>query len=408
MPIMNNYIKKYLLLIVFLLGSMGGLHATTLIGRPIHPENTQIALLTCSPGDLIYELFGHTGIRITDPTSGIDFVVNYGLFDFNQDNFIYRFVRGKTDYVVGIQYTQSFLADYEARGSSVTQSILDLTTSEKTFLIERLDENLRVENREYRYNFIYDNCATRVRDMIELSLSQKITYPTHIDNYTFREAIMLYTKEAPWAQLGFDICLGRGTDATATQRELFFLPEVLGNAYESAKIMTDEGSKHLCSNTTQLIPETRQSGCVWFTPTLCAYVLLFLTIFASFFLRNKKKWLEAGDIVLNTINGLLGCVILFLILFSQHPFTGQNYNILWMNPLTLFPLLAAIFPFLKKINGLYYGGSALMWLLFIVLMPILPQNFNTAVLPWVLTLLLRSYLRFSEIRERHKMRNSRI
>lgn len=405
---MSQHIKKHIVLIGILLGCMGNLPATTFIGYPIQPENTKISLITCSPGEIIYELFGHTAIRIEDPTSGIDFMVNYGLFDFSQENFIYRFVRGKTDYCVGVQYTHYFIESYQERGSSVTQSTLNLTTDEKINLLSRLDENLQPQNREYRYNFIYDNCATRVRDMIEMSLSQRITYPTHVNDYTFREAIMLYTEEAPWAQLGFDLCLGRGTDATATQRELFFLPEVLGNAYESAKIMTDKGSKHLCSNTTQLIPETRQSSCSWFSPTLCAYLLLFITLFASFFLRNKKKWLEAGDVVLNTINGLLGCIILFLILFSQHPFTGQNYNILWMNPLTLFPLLAAIFPFLKKINGLYYGGSALMWLLFIVAMPILPQTFNAAVLPWVLTLLLRSYLRFSEIRERHKIRNNRM
>lgn len=405
---MIKHIKKYILLVSILLGSMGNLQAMTFIGYPIQPENTQISLLTCSPGELIYELFGHTAIRIEDPTSGIDFVANYGLFDFNQDNFVYRFVRGKTDYQVGVQYTTSFLAGYKERGSSVRQTTLNLTTEQKTYLLTRLDENLRPENREYRYNFIYDNCATRVRDLIEMSVSQQVSYPTHVENYTFREAIMLYTANAPWSQLGFDLCLGEGTDRTASQRELFFLPEMLGNAYHSARIMTSNQSIPLNLHSSVLVPKTRENTSSWFTPTLCAYLLLLASIFASFFLRKKCKWLEISDVVLNTINGLGGCIILFLILFSQHPFTFENYNIMWMNPLTLFPLLAVIFPFLKKLNGLYYAGTSIMWLAFIILMPILPQNFNAAVLPWVLTLLLRSYLRFSEIRERHQSRNLKI
>lgn len=405
---MNLLKKTYLTLTCLLLVCVGNLQAEKLVGYPIHPENTQISLLTCSPGEQIYELFGHTAIRIEDPTSNIDFVVNYGLFDFNQDNFVYRFVRGKTDYMVGVSYTRAFLEGYEERGSAVTQCILNLTTQEKTNLINRLDENLKPENREYRYNFIYDNCATRVRDMIEMSVAQRITYPTHVEQYTFREAIMLYTENAPWSQLGFDLCLGRGTDMTSTQREMFFLPEVLGNSYASSKIMSESGTVPLAKQTTVIVPKTRKEGTAWFTPTFCAYALLLLTLFASFYLRDKKVWLETLDVVLNTLNGLGGCIILFLILFSQHPFTNENYNIIWMNPFTLFPLVAAIFPFVKKLNGLYYAATTLMWLAFIVLMPILPQTFNTAVLPWVLTLLLRSYLRFSAIKKRHENRNAHL
>lgn len=407
---MNLLKKTYLVLTCILLGMVGNLQAETLVGYPIHPENTQISLLTCSPGEQIYELFGHTAIRIEDPTSNIDFVVNYGLFDFNQDNFIYRFVRGKTDYMVGVSYTRSFLEGYKERGSSVTQSVLNLTTQEKTDLLNRLDENLKPENREYRYNFIYDNCATRVRDMIEMSVENRISYPTHVENYTFREALMLYTKDATWSQLGFDLCLGKGADITATQREMFFLPEILGNSYASSRIINDSIAQPLTLQTSLLVPKTREDSTAWFTPTLCAYVLLLLTLFASFYLRDKKKkkYLEIADVVFNTLNGLGGCIILFLILFSQHPFTNENYNIIWMNPLTLFPLLACIFPFIKKLNGLYYATTTIMWLAFIILMPILPQTFNTAVLPWVLTLLLRSYLRFSAIKERHESRNTHI
>jgi hypothetical protein len=384
---------------------LGSLQANTFIGYPINPQETQISLLTCAPGQLIYELFGHTAIRIYAPNNGIDFIVNYGLFDFEQPHFIYRFVRGKTDYMVGVSYTSSFLNMYSERGSAVTESILALTDQEKTDLLNRLDENLKPENKEYRYNFIYNNCATKVRDVIETSLNRKIAYPTHVDYYTFRESIMLYTEHAPWSQLGFDLCLGKGADKNTTQRELLYLPEILGNTYASSMVTDSLGKQPLSVRTHTLVAGNHKNdSSSWFSPTLCAYLLLLFALYASFFLRKHKVWLEVFDIVIFTINALGGCLILFLILYSQHPFTGQNYNILWMNPLTIFPLLAAIFPFLKKINGLFYLGATTMCLIFIIVMPILLQHFNLAVLPWVSTMLLRSYLRFAEIRERHKNR----
>lgn len=396
--------KKFFYTLIILFGTMGSLQAETFIGYPIAPENTQISLLTCSPGDLIYELFGHTAIRIQDDSHKLDFVVNYGLFDFDQPHFVYRFVRGKTDYTVGVSYTRSFIQSYAERGSSITESTLNLTLAEKQDLLNRLNENLQPENRIYRYNFIYNNCATKVRDIFDMSIKRKLSYPTHVDSYSFRETIMLYTETAPWSQLGFDLCLGARADRTATQREMLFLPEVLGETYASAMLTDSTGTQPLCLQTSQIIPATQEKGTAWFSPTLCAYLLLLMVLYASFFLNKHKIWLKRMDVVLFTINGIGGCIILFLILYSQHPFTGQNYNILWMNPLTLFPLITCIFPFMKKINGLFYLGATVMFLGFVIVMPILPQVFNLAVLPWVLTLLLRSYLRLSDIRKRHKDR----
>ena len=396
--------KKFFYTLIILFGTMGSLQAETFIGYPIAPENTQVALLTCSPGEAIYELFGHTAIRIQDDSHKLDFVVNYGLFDFDQPHFVYRFVRGKTDYTVGVSYTRSFIQSYAERGSSITESTLNLTVAEKQDLLNRLNENLQPENRVYRYNFIYNNCATKVRDIFDMSIKRKLSYPTHVDSYSFREAIMLYTETAPWSQLGFDLCLGAGADRTATQREMLFLPEILGETYASAMLTDSIGTQPLCLQTSQIIPATQEKGTAWFSPTLCAYLLLLMVLYASFFLNKHKIWLKRMDVVLFTINGIGGCIILFLILYSQHPFTGQNYNILWMNPLTLFPLITCIFPFMKKINGLFYLGATVMFLGFVIVMPILPQVFNLAVLPWVLTLLLRSYLRLSDIRKRHKDR----
>lgn len=137
-------------------------------------DSIRISLLTCAPGEEIYSLFGHTAIRYEEPARGIDRVYNYGLFSFNTPNFILRFALGKTDYQLGVEDYRRFAAEYEYFGRSVWQQTLNLTVEEQQQLITLLEENYRPENRIYRYNFFYDNCATRPRDKVEESLQKAV------------------------------------------------------------------------------------------------------------------------------------------------------------------------------------------------------------------------------------------
>ena len=130
-------------------------------------DSVRISLLTCAPGEEIYSLFGHTAIRYEEPAKGIDYVFNYGLFSFNTPNFILRFALGETDYILGVTSYDRFAAEYDYEERSVWQQTLNLLPEEKGKLLYLLEENCRPENRTYRYNFFYDNCATRPRDKIE-------------------------------------------------------------------------------------------------------------------------------------------------------------------------------------------------------------------------------------------------
>ncbi|MBR4483367.1 MAG: DUF4105 domain-containing protein, partial [Paludibacteraceae bacterium] len=175
-------------------------------------DSAQISIITCSPGTEIYELFGHSAIRVYDKEQGIDEVFNYGLFDFNQDDFIYRFVRGKTDYMVGSCSTSYFLWEYLDRGSAVTEAVLNLSRTDKMKIFAYLLENTLPENRTYRYNFIFNNCATKLRDILVQNIDGKINFIYDSEYLSFRDAIMLYTETSPWSQFGFDLCLGKGLD----------------------------------------------------------------------------------------------------------------------------------------------------------------------------------------------------
>lgn len=139
---------------------------------PSSPDSVRISLLTCAPGEEIYSLFGHTAIRYEEPARGIDRVYNYGLFSFNTPNFTLRFALGNADYRLGVEDYRHFAVEYEYFGRSVWQQTLNLTAEEQQQLITLLEENYRPENRIYRYNFFYDNCATRPRDKVEESLQK--------------------------------------------------------------------------------------------------------------------------------------------------------------------------------------------------------------------------------------------
>ena len=210
-------------------------------------DSIRLSLLTCAPGEEIYSLFGHTAIRYENPSQGIDVVFNYGLFSFNTPNFIFRFSLGETDYQLGVTDYEHFAAEYAFYGRSVWQQTLNLTDEEKTKLIQLLQENYRPENRVYRYNFFYDNCATRPRDKIEESIAGKVVYPTEPQDgsRTFRDIVHQYCKGHPWACFGIDLCIGSEADQPITQRQMMFAPFYLMDAFDGAQIFTDTYSRPL-------------------------------------------------------------------------------------------------------------------------------------------------------------------
>ena len=160
-------------------------------------ESMQISLLTCSPGKVAYEKFGHTAIRIFDPAQVVDVVFNYGVFSFETNNFYYKFIKGETDYMLGAAQTADFLAAYALRNSSVTEQVLNLTQKEKEKLVEMLTVNYQPENRSYRYNFVYDNCSTRARDVIMNSIDGiSVFSDKHVELKTYREYVEQYGRPA--------------------------------------------------------------------------------------------------------------------------------------------------------------------------------------------------------------------
>lgn len=355
-------------------------------------DSIRVSLLTCTPGTEIYALFGHTALRYENPAQGQDWVFNYGMFSFNTPNFIFRFVKGETDYELGIRPYAYFEGEYAMRGSSVYQQTLNLTSTEKEKLRELLEENYLPQNRVYRYNFFYDNCTTRARDRIEECIDGEVVYPEGKEGISFRDIVRQYTKGHDWDELGIDMCLGSEADAPIDTRNQMFAPFYMLEAAKGAVIVKGDSVRPLVLEEKKVVdvqPEEEGSG-FSVPPMTCVFILIGITCLIGWLQLKIRKVIWGWDVLLFGAQGLAGCVIAFLVFFSVHPTVGSNWLILLFNPIPLIYLPVMVFKAVKGKKDLYHLINVVYLTLFIMIMPFVQQKFNATVLPLALCLLICS------------------
>lgn len=308
-------------------------------------DSLQISLLTCGPGQEAYSIYGHTAIRVKNLATGDDIVVNYGIFDMSKSHFVLRFIFGLTDYTMGITDFSHFCAEYAYDKRWVKEQPLNLTPSEKLRIEEALMENYRPENRVYRYNIFYDNCTTRARDMIVENLDGKVAYPSTMLATPYRELIYQYSYRHPWTKFGNDLLLGVKADAPTTDEQRQFLPEYLMRDFEEVAVIGENGERRQLCDTTYTVVQVEPSRVEidrWNSPKTLLLVLQFIIlaiIVAELFL--KKWWFWWFDALLMLVLGVCG-LILTAMIFSQHPTVSLNLQILFLNPLALVGVYAAL------------------------------------------------------------------
>ena len=359
---------------------------------PVLSDSSYIALLTCSPGEEVYALYGHSALRVKDMKNNFDYAFNYGVFDFNKPNFIYRFTKGETDYILGVSETWAFLEQYRERGSGVVEQILNLTDEEKQKIWSALLENSLPQYREYRYNFLYDNCSTRPRVIVEKYVSGKIHYPDILPETTFRKLIHHCNRNNRLLTFGIDLALGAPIDKPIDREMQLFLPEKLMTVFADAKIADTAGVyRNLIIETVQLVPEVPikeepRDG----NPLLIAWLFFGVILILSIIELLKKKHFRWVDVILFFIIGLAGCLLVFLMFISVHPGVCPNYSFIWAHPLHLLLVLLLLIRSLRKIAAYYMGINAIILFLFMCCWSFFPQDFNPAFFPIVLTMFVRS------------------
>jgi len=360
-------------------------------------DSATISLITCSPGEEVYSKFGHTAIRINDAKNNLDVVFNYGIFSFETEDFYFKFIKGETDYQLGVYETAYFLPEYKQRNSMVWEQTLNLTSNEKRKLINSLLTNYESQNRIYRYNFVFDNCATRPRDKILASLDGYAKFEATNDSKTFRQWIGCYVGTDTWLKFGIDVIFGFEADIIATEGESMFLPEVLMNEFETAQIKDFKGqSRKLISDKKVLVNKDESKSNVddqwYFKPLPLSILLLLIGVAITVWDTTRRRHLKWFDTILLTATGLAGIIVLFLMFVSSHPLVKMNLNLLWLNPLNIVvggliwirsTKIRRIIFFYQTFNITLYIGALFAFALSI-------QSINITCFPLIVLLIIRS------------------
>lgn len=330
--------KKGLLYIV-LTFILSVVNATVGAQSMTNPDRIQISLLTCSPGKEVWAQYGHTAIRYYDKESGEDLAINYGIFSLDQTYFIPRFVLGMTDYRMGVQPMDMFLAQYSYEGRGVVEQVLNLSAEDKEVIYKALQENMKPENVVYRYNYFFDNCTTRARDMLVNHLHGKVVYPPAEEDATFRSMIHKWNNKYEWSQFGEDLLLGVNADRKTTKSEQQFLPENLRTDFDKARY----NGKPLVKGTNVLLDAETEVAEPAFplSPLSVALIFAVISLVMMLFSYRRQQVYWAWDLALMLTSGLMG-IIFFVMIFSQHPCVSLNFILLFFNPLPLFFLYSTI------------------------------------------------------------------
>ena len=353
-------------------------------------DSVAISLITCGPGQEVYSLYGHTAIRFHDKARGQDIAINYGMFSFHQKFFILRFVFGLTDYEMGIAPFDYFLEAYKQEGRWVREQTLNLTNEEKWAISQAIDENYRPENRVYRYNYFYDNCTTRARDMIVSHLTGRVHYEDEGESHaSFRSMIHQWNGYARWSRLGNDLLLGVKADLPTNRSERQFLPDTLSHNFDHATIVDRHGHKRplVLSNEMLYSPAMVISTPAFpYSPAYCAWMLFAFVVGVILLESYTHKLYWGVDAILLTADGIAGLILMAMV-FSQHPTVSLNFQILLLCPLTL----VFAYPVTKQLRKRQFHSylSTMAGLITLTMILGYWQHYDTAIYIVALSLLTR-------------------
>ena len=365
---------------------------------PAKAQFWEVSLLTADPGTELYSSFGHSAIRMREmgPDGGRDLVFNFGTFDFDTPNFYGKFATGKLNYMLSVATYDRFIVEYDYYKRGLREQVLDLNEEQKDFLLQHLDAQYAPERRFYKYDFFYNNCATKIRDAFDIAMGEQLVWSDSVaEEKTFRNLIDEFVLPLPWADFGIDLALGAVIDRPATELEKQFLPTYMEQAFANATILENGVSRPLVKQSRVLLEypkENAQQSLL--NPSMVFWLLTLVFAALTLYGFKKGKLMKGLDLALFGSVGILGLVVAFLWFFTDHTATAWNCNILWAFP----GHLVLVWGLVARPNAtwissylLFAMGATVMTLLFWIFGL---QSFSPALIPILLLLLLRSNFLF--------------
>ncbi|MDC1236888.1 DUF4105 domain-containing protein [Polaribacter sp.] len=320
-------IKKLYIFVLLSLFSI--MHNNAQVNLSVYSE---ISIVTAGPGEALYEKFGHAAIRIKDPVLNLDLIYNYGVFDFNQPNFLLNFADGKMYYVLARYDFKYFLSSYKKDKRWLKQQVLNLNKIEKQQLFLYLENNARIENATYPYDPFFNNCASKLKDITTVILKENVLLNSEKikDKSTLRELMNKEITWNTWGNFGINLITGRILDQERNQLEYTYLPDYLFKTIKNGKIKRDHKIINLVKREDVLLDfDEISTNTSLFNPlaffTLLALIVSLITIKD---IKNQKrtKWL---DFIIFFLTGIVGLILTYFWFFSSHKTAPDNYNVLW-------------------------------------------------------------------------------
>jgi hypothetical protein len=356
-------------------------------------NDTLAYLLTCGPGTETYSIYGHSALRIVIPEKHSDTVYNWGIFDFSAPNFVWKFAKGRLDYLLGDESLNGFLQEYFFDHRYVYSQKLNINQDETRKLVSLINENLKPENIKYRYDFFYDDCSTRIRDLLEKSIGQKLIYPPlETDRIpSFRDLVAKYQNPYPWYKFGVDLIMGSTSDKKAVFRDRMFLPIDMKDELSKLVIQRSEKRIPLLQNPEVLLdfdaPLIKNR---FLTSPPCVFTAIIIIIMIMAALIKSRKIIRIIDIIIYSVFSVLSILMNFFNFFTDHAQMKWNLNIIWLNPIVIVCLIMLI---INKTGTLWFRIVFYISAGFIVFHYILPQDFNIGSVLLAIILLIRSSVR---------------
>lgn len=368
-----SYINNNIYVVVFVLFVSG------LCGQQLS-DQSQISLLTCSPGQEIYTIFGHSAVRVFDPALRMDSVYNYGTFDFKKPGFAIKFMRGKLDYELRVTTYENFLREYHYFERDVVEQIFDLSRADRQKIFDFLHNNSLPENRGYQYDFFFDNCSTRIRDLLEKELKGVNYEAINPKEVTLRQQLDEYLGGMPWTDFGIDLIIGARADQSSDLRKQMFLPDYLHDHLARTTYLSEDNKTELIASEYDVLSfDGKEVESFWLTPVVLLTFLVFLELVFLFWINNGL-FLAIYDRLWFVLMALASCMIAFMWFATDHQACGNNWNLLWLSPLYV-PYLLFKDEKIRKyiaIGLLVCLGLALLGWMWI------PQQYHVAFIPIIL------------------------
>jgi hypothetical protein len=356
---LKKHIPLYFLVFIFQLG-FGQYKQLSL--------DSEISIITAGPGKILYEGFGHSTIRVKD--ADFDLAYNYGIFDQTGPSFYVNFTKGKMLYKVMKYPFHYFVRSYNKDKRWIKEQVLNLSQEEKQHFFEYLENNTKPENASYYYDPYFNNCATKLRQITDIVLGDKVDF--HEDKQNSNESFRsLMNTEIPWntwGSFGINLALGNKLDAITTDKQKMYLPDYVYTGFKNATVKRNDVNERLIKKEQAILSFKEQKMDIpFFSPFALFFLIMSIGLFITFKDIKKKKRTKWLDFFLLTSTGILGVLILFLWFFTDHSTTPNNFNFLW----AFAPNLYIAFVLTKKGNSIWMKKYFQLLLLMLIVTPII-------------------------------------